>query len=155
MSVFFDLIVQLSRPPGGLVYHLITLFTIEASLGMALGQWRRVPYQRVGRLIVAFGGLLLARGILMALALLSQMGFLTFAALAPPLERFFDTAAVILLCWAFVLPTLRLDTRAFPIFLLANLSVATALCLVLTPLWWAAFSLDSTLDYSRHWQVIL
>ncbi|MDH4136182.1 MAG: ATP-binding protein, partial [Anaerolineae bacterium] len=155
VSVIFDIIAQLSRPPGGLVYHLITLFTIEASLGMALGQWRRVPGQRLGRLIVAFGGLLLARGILMALALLAQMGLLTFAALAPPLERFFDTASVILLCWAFVLPTLHLDARVSPIFLLANLSVATAMGLVLTPLWWAAFSLDSKLDYSRHWQVIL
>ena len=155
MSVIFDLIAQLSRPPGGLVYHLITLFTIEASLGMALSQWRRVPRQRLSRLIVAFGGLLLARGVLIVLALLAQMGFLTFTALAPPLERFFDTASVILLCWAFVLPTLHLDARVSPIFLLANLSVAIAMSLVLTPLWWAAFSLDSTLDYSRHWQVIL
>jgi PAS domain S-box-containing protein len=155
MSVILDLIAQLSRPPGGLVYHLVTLFTIEASLGMALGQWRRVPRQGLGRLIVAFGGLLLARGVLMALALLAQMGFLTFAALAPPLERFFDTAAVILLCWAFVLPMLPLDARISPIFLLANLSAATAMSLVLTPLWWSAFHLDSTLDYSRHWQVIL
>jgi signal transduction histidine kinase len=155
MSVILDLIAQLSRPPGGLVYHLITLFTIEASLGMALGQWRRVPRQRLSRLIVAFGVLLLARGILMVLALLAQMGLLTFAALAPPLERFFDTASVILLCWAFVLPTLHLDARVSPIFLLANLSVATAMGLVLTPLWWVAFSLDSKLDYSRHWQVIL
>jgi PAS domain S-box-containing protein len=155
VSVIFDLIAQLSRPPGGLVYHLITLFIIEANLGMALGQWRRVPSQRLGRFIVAFGGLLLTRGVLMALALLAQMGFLTFAALAPPLERFFDTASVLLLCWAFVLPTLRLDAKVSPIFLLASLSVATAMGLVLTPLWWAAFSLDSTLDYSRHWQVIL
>jgi len=155
VSVIFDLIAQLSRPPGGLVYHLITLFTIEASLGMALGQWRRVPRQGLGRLIVAFGGLLLARGILMALALLAQMGFLTFAALAPPLERFFDTVAVILLCWALVLPTLRLDARISPIFLLVNLSVATAMGLLLAPLWWAAFHINSTLDYNRHWQVIL
>jgi PAS domain S-box-containing protein len=155
MSVVLDLIAQLSRPPGGLVYHLIALFAIEASLGMALGQWRRVPHRRLSRLIVAFGGLLLTRGVLMALALPAQMGFLTFAALAPPLERFFDTVAVILLCWAFVLPTLHLDVRVSPIFLLANLSVATAMSLVLTPLWWSVFSLDSTLDYSRHWQVIL
>jgi len=155
VSVIFGLIAQLSRPPGGLVYHLITLFTIEASLGMALGQWRRVPRQRLGRLVVAFGGLLLARGILMALALLAQTGLLTFAALAPPLERFLDTASVILLCWAFVLPTLHLDAKVSPIFLLANLSVATAMGLILTPLWWAAFSLNPKLDYNHHWQVIL
>ncbi len=155
MSVIFELIAQLSRPPGGLVYHLITLFAIEASLGMALGQWRRVPHQRLSRLIVAFGGLLLARGVLVALALLAQMGFLTFFALAPPLERFFDTVAVVLLCWAFVLPTLHLDARVAPIFLLVNLSATTAMSLVFTPLWWVAFSLDPTLDYSRHRQVIL
>jgi signal transduction histidine kinase len=155
MSVIFDLIAQLSRPPGGLVYHLITLFTIEASLGMALGRWRRVPHQELGRLTIAFGAMLLVRGVLIVLALLTQMGLFTFAALAPPLERFFDTASVILLCWAFVLPTLRLDARFSPIFLLASLSVATAMGLVLIPLWWSAFSLDSTLDYNRHWQVIL
>jgi signal transduction histidine kinase len=155
MSVIFDLIAQLSRPPGGLVYHLITLFTIEASLGMALGQWWRAPHQELGRLTIAFGGMLLVRGVLIVLALLTQMGLFTFAALAPPLERFFDTASVILLCWAFVLPTLRLDARVSPIFLLASLPVATAMGLVLTPLWWSAFSLDSTLDYNRHWQVML
>jgi signal transduction histidine kinase len=83
------------------------------------------------------------------------MGLLTFATLAPPLERFFDTASVILLCWAFVLPTLRLDARFSSIFLLTSLPLATAMGLVLTPLWWSAFSLDSTLDYNRHWQVIL
>ena len=155
MSVIFDLIAQLSRPPGGLVYHLITLFTIEASLGMALGRWRRVPRQGLGRLIIAFGSMLLARGVLIVLALLTQMGLITFATLAPPLERFFDTASVILLCWAFVLPTLRLDARFSSIFLLTSLPLATAMGLVLTPLWWSAFSLDSTLDYNRHWQVIL
>ncbi len=155
MSVVFDLIAQLSRPPGGLVYHLITLFAIEASLGMALDQWRRVPRQELGRLIIAFGGMLLARGILIVLAFLTQMGLLTFAALAPPLERFFDTASVILFCWAFVLPVLRLDVRVSSIFLLASLSVAIAMGLVLTPLWWSAFRLNPTLDYNRHWQVIL
>lgn len=155
MSVILDLIAQLSRPPGGLVYHLITLFTIEASLGMAWGQWRRVPHQRLSRLIIALGGLLLARGVLIVLALLAQTRFLTFVTLAPPLERFSDTMAVILLCWAFVLPALRLDVKVSSVFLLANLSVAIAMGLFLTTLWWAAFSLDSTLDYNHHWQVNL
>lgn len=155
MSVILDLIAQLSYPPGGLVYHLVTLFSIEASLGIALSQWRRVPHQRLSRLVIAFGGLLLARGILIALALLAQMGFLSFIALAPPLERFFDAVSVILLCWALVLPTLDLDAGVSPIFLLASLSATTAMGLVLTTLWWAAYSLDSPLDYSRHWQAML
>lgn len=155
MSVLFDLLAQLGRPPGGLVYHWLTLFAIEASLGVALSQWRRISHQKLSRLIVAFGGLLLARGILMALALLAQVGVLSFAALAPPLERFLDTVSVILLCWALVLPTLRLDARISSLFLLVQLSLATAMGLLLTTWWWVALNLDSTLDYSRHWQAIV
>ncbi len=155
MSILLDLLAQLSRPPGGLVYHWITLFTIQASLGIALSQWRRLPQQKLNRLVVAFGGLLLARGVLMALALLAQVGVLPFAALAPPLERFLDTVSVLLLCWALALPALHLNARISSLFLLVQLSLATALGLFLTTWWWVALNLDSTLDYNRHWQVIV
>ncbi len=154
MSIVFDALNLLSAPPGGLVYHLVTLFAIEAALGMALGQWQRTRQKGSLRMAVAFGSLLLMRLCLMMVALLAWQGFLDPAALVPPLERFFDTAGVVLLCWAFVFPVLD-SPDISRLFLIANLSLATMTCLVLTPLWYLDFGMAADLNYNGYWQDIV
>jgi signal transduction histidine kinase len=154
MSIIFGALNLLSAPPGGLVYHLVTLFAIEAALGMALGQWQRTRQKDPLRMAVAFGGLLLTRLCLMLVALLAWQGFLDPAALVPPLERFFDTVGLILLCWAFVLPSLDSPDLS-RLFLIANLSLATMTCLVLIPLWYLDFGVAADLNYNGYWQDIV
>lgn len=154
MSIIFNALNLLSMPPGGLVYHLVTLFAIEAALGMALGQWQRTQQKGPLRIVVAFGGLFLMRLCLMLVALLTWQGFLEPAALVPPLERFFDVVGVILLCWAFVFPSLDSPDLS-RLFLVANLGLATMACLVLTPLWYLDFGMAADLNYNGYWQDIV
>jgi signal transduction histidine kinase len=154
MSIISNALNLLSALPGGLVYHLVTLFAIEAAFGMALGQWQRTRQRGPFRMAVAFGGLLLMRLCLMLVALLAWQGFLDPAALVPPLERFFDTAGVVLLCWAFVFPSL--DSPALSrLFLIANLSLAAMTSLILTPLWYLDFGAVADLNYNGYWQDIV
>jgi signal transduction histidine kinase len=103
---------------------------------------------------VAFGGLLLMRLCLMLVALLAWQGFLDPAALVPPLERFFDTVGVVLLCWAFVFPSLD-SPNLSRLFLIANLSLAAMTSLVLGPLWYLDFGAAADLDYNGFWQDIV
>jgi signal transduction histidine kinase len=154
MSIIFGALDLLSAPPGGLVYHLVTLFAIEAALGMALGHWQRTRQKGPFRIAVAFGSLLLMRLCLMLVALLTWQGFLDPAALVPPLERCFDTVGVILLCWAFVFPSLDSPDLS-RLFLITNLGLAIMACLVLTPLWYLDFRAAAGLDYNGYWQDIV
>ncbi|MFB0535823.1 MAG: ATP-binding protein [Anaerolineae bacterium] len=154
MSIIFNALNLLSAPPGGLVYHLVTLFAIEAALGMALGQWQRTQQKGSLRMVIAFGSLLLMRLCLMLVALLAWQGFLDPAALVPPLERFFDIVGVVLLCWAFVFPSLDSPDLS-RLFLIANLSLATMTCLVLIPLWYLDFGVTADLNYNGYWQDIV
>jgi len=154
MSIIFNALNLLSELPGGLVYHLVTLFAIEAALGMALGQWQRTRQRGPFRMTVAFGGLLLMKLCLMLVALLAWQGFLDPASLVPPLERFFDTVGVVLLCWAFVFPSL--DSPALSrLFLIANLSLAAMTSLILAPLWYLDLGVIADLSYNGYWQDIV
>jgi signal transduction histidine kinase len=154
MSIISNVLNLLSAPPGGIVYHLVTLFAIEAALGMALGQWQRTRQRGPLRMAVAFGGLLLMRLCLMLVALLAWQGFLDPAALVPPLERYFDIVGVILLCWAFVFPPLNSPDLS-RLFLIANLSLATMTCLIFVPLWYLDFGMVADLNYNGYWQDIV
>ncbi|TEU18915.1 MAG: GAF domain-containing protein [Anaerolineales bacterium] len=154
MSIISNALNLLSALPGGLVYHLVTIFAIEAALGMAMGQWQRTRQRDPFRMAVAFGGLLLMKLCLMLVALLAWQGFLDPAALVPPLERFFDTVGVVLLCWAFVFPSLDSPDLS-RLFLIANLSLAAMASLVLVPLWYLDFGAIADLNYNGYWQDIV
>jgi hypothetical protein len=154
MSIISNALNLLSALPGGLVYHLVTLFAIEAAFGMALGQWQRTRQGGPLRMTVAFGGLLLMRLGLMLVALLAWQGFLDPAALVPPLERFFDTVGVVLLCWAFVFPSLDSPDLS-RLFLIVNLSLTAMTSVVLIPLWYLDFGTVAELNYNGYWQDIV
>ncbi len=145
------IIELLSTSPGGLVYHLITLFAIEAALGIALDEWQRTHQEEHQRALFAFAGLLFARMALMVMALLDWQGVLSAAPLLPPLERFFDTLAAVLLCWAF-LPPLLTNRRASRVFLAVNMITALIAYVALAPLWYSAATQTPSLSYSGYWQ---
>ena len=75
MSVVKETIQLLLTPPGGLVFHLLILFSLEAILGMAAGAWQRGrdegPEDVSGTFVLAVIGMLLARLVLIAVALTS------------------------------------------------------------------------------------
>src|SRR5690606_36686015 len=110
----------LSESPGNVVYHLVTLFAIQATLAIALSQWRRERGQALGgerselarRLTLAALGLLLTRFFLL-IASLVVAGDADPAfpmRILPPLEQAVNTVTAILVVWA-VVPYFRSQPR--------------------------------------------
>jgi hypothetical protein len=93
----------LSVPPGDLVYHLVVLFAMWAALLLALGQGRRAGWHGAAlRATITLIGLLILRGISVAVALAAAGGAVNPAWVMPPLERWASVASLGLLAWAFL-----------------------------------------------------
>lgn len=114
-----QLIRLLSQPPGTIIYHLVTLFAIQAVLALALWQWRRARLRGeqdifAGRLLVAAGGLLALRLLLLLVTslLLNRPDLLLPSQIIPPLEQAFNSISLILIIWALVEPPARLPRLA-------------------------------------------
>ena len=133
--ILSQLIRLVSTSPGDLVYHLVTLFAIEAILMLAISQGRRSGWQRgAPRVALAAGGLLLARCALVIVALLSAVGAANSAWIAPPLERFVAVASLGLLAWAF-LPLLEDYPQAGLVLVVLNLMGGAILYAVFALQW--------------------
>ncbi len=138
MSFFDDAIRLLSEPPGNLVYYLAVMFAIEAVLAMAAGEWlrgRQNPQAR--RWLFSSAGLLLGWGAMMVTALLTWQGVVAPASLAPPLERFLNALAVVLIAWA----ALSLSEQ--------YMGVATGLVIVLLILGLVGYSITAFVWYDQ------
>lgn len=112
MTFWQQLNQLLSQAPGNVVYHLVTLFAIQATLAIALSQWRRARRGQMAdtvsdlsrRLTFAALGLLLSRLILLVASLVVAARGDTGlpARILPPLEQAVNTLTVILVVWALV-----------------------------------------------------
>ncbi len=101
MNIFKEALRIVAESPGDLVYHLVTMFAVEAILAMVLGEWlrgRRTP--QIRRWLLASIGMSLTRILLMVAALLSWQGVLPPTAVMPPLERFLDVLVILFVGWA-------------------------------------------------------
>ena len=156
MSIIRETIQLLLAPPGGLVYHLLILFSLEAMLGLAVGAWQR---RRAGGaddlsgiLVAATAGMLAARLVLIVVVLAGVPEALSAVRIVPPLERAIDTAVTLLLVWA-LLPWGRYKSLSwfFPGFGLVGVTLLFTLFL---SSWQADLALDSTLVYNGSLQEI-
>lgn len=112
MTFWQQLNQLLSEAPGNVVYHLVTLFAIQAVLAIALSQWRRErrdpqaasASELPRRLTLAALGLFLSRFILLIVSLVvAAADNPTLAVrILPPLEQAVNTVTVTLLVWALV-----------------------------------------------------
>ena len=133
-----QLIQLLSAPPGALVYHLIVLFVIDAILMMAINEGQRSNWtSSTLRLALAAGGLLIARLALVVVALLSTVGIVHSAWVAPPLDRFVVVASLGLLIWAF-LPWVDDYPQAGLVLVAANSVVAVIVYAYSARQWYTA-----------------
>lgn len=138
MSFWEQLNQLLSESPGNIIFHLVTLFAIQATLAIALGQWRRERtlegdgdgLKFIRRLALAALGLLVTRLILLAVSLIvaANADATLPSRVLPPLEQFINTTMVILIVWALVptvqgLPRLT-DVAAILLLLLAGVMYA-------------------------------
>jgi signal transduction histidine kinase len=150
MAIVHETIKLLLAPPGGLVYHLLILFSLEAILGLAVGAWRRRriggPEEIPGILVVAAAGMLLARLVLIVVALLGLSETRSAATVMPPLERAMDTTVILLLAWV-LLPWGRYRDLSwfFPGFGLLGTAIVFALLL---PGWQANLAANPSLFYN-------
>ena len=154
MTVVHETIKLLLEPPGGLVYHLLILFSLEAILGIAVGAWQRRraggPEEVPGIFAVAAAGMLLARLVLVAVALPGFSEIHSAVRVAPPLERALDTAVTLLLVWA-LLPWGRYRDLSwfFPGFGLLGTAIVFSLFL---PDWQSNLAADPSRFYNGSLQ---
>lgn len=100
MAFLQQIIELLSRPPGSVVYHLLTLFALQVVLALAFTRWQRDANDEAARrMTFAAGGMLIARLILLLVALLVEPNPERARIVLPPLEQAIDTASVALLVW--------------------------------------------------------
>jgi len=100
MVILQRIIELLSQPPGSVIYHLLTLFALQVVLALAYTRWQRDPNDETARrMTLAAGGILLARLVLLTVALLVDQSPERARVVLPPLEQAIDTATVILMVW--------------------------------------------------------
>lgn len=136
MGYFNQLTALLSEPPGTVVFHLVTLFALQAILGMALNQWRQDRTDRVARrMAIAAGIIFLAQGVLLVLGLLWQNDAQTAVSYLPPLTQTAHAVTAVFITWALASHRHRL----------ANLSNALLVAVLIT-------LLVMTVSFTQEWQ---
>jgi len=137
-------------PPGDLVYHLVTLFSIHLILGVAFGHWNRNRRDPTAiRLLVIGVGFAFARTLLMLVAVLDRIGVISPNIVLPPLERFLDLATLLLVVWAF-LPILEQHYRLGVTLLLLTLLITAGVYAAFATLWPQAEAQGTV--YNGYWQ---
>ena len=109
MSFWQQLNQLLSETPGNIVYHLVTLFAIQATLAIALSQWRRARStgrddQLARRLTLAALAILVSRVafLIVSLRLSGEPDRLAAVRILPPLEQAVNAATALLVVWGVV-----------------------------------------------------
>jgi signal transduction histidine kinase len=155
MNVLYEAIQLITQPPGDLVYFLVTLFALQQALLPALTARRRAPSSLSSRWRWAIAGLLLGRAALIIIGLLGTAGLLVPAQLLPPLERWLEFAAVLLVIWAGVLGSRAARWQTVFIGLLLGASlVFYGVTAALWPAWESIGYAFNGLFYERIWEML-
>jgi signal transduction histidine kinase len=150
MSLLQGFIELITVSPGDLVYHLVTLFAIQIILVVAVGHWNRNRQGLTARRLLVVGiGFFLARALLMLVAALDRVGMVWADGIMPPLERFLDFTAVLLVAWAF-LPILERNARLGVALLLVLFLVAAGVYAAFAVLW--GQTVGQGVIYNGYWQ---
>jgi PAS domain S-box-containing protein len=155
MSVLRDVLVLLTAPPGGMVYYLVLLFSIWATMGLALSRWYRGERRGIApRLLIASAILSLGYLAFFVLALVDRAGNLgttsSLIRFGPPLERFLGALSAIMICWAVAIrPHEGTFSRAF---LGITLPLAAGFYVVSAISWAQTLPLVPGLSYNLSWQ---
>ncbi len=136
MSYWAQLTQLLSQPPGTIVFHLVTLFALQAVLGISLSQWRQQRSDSTAqRTAVAAGAILLAEGTLLLLALLWQQEPEAAAAYLPPLYQAAHGVTAVCLTWALATPRAPRRRNLSNVLLLAALVTLAIMALSFSQSW--------------------
>ena len=103
MTLLPQIIQLLTESPGNIVYHLVTLFALQAVLGISLSQWRRNRQDKTAvRTALAAAFLIGGRLIIMIASLIIINNAVSSLTVLPPLEQAVNTVTAVFLLWAFI-----------------------------------------------------
>ncbi len=103
MEFLQQIIRLLSEPPGSVIYHLVTLFALQAVFALSYSRWRRSPEdEQAWRMTWASAAIFLGRLLLLFAALYYGRDPQQVAIYLPPLEQAINTATGALLAWSLV-----------------------------------------------------
>lgn len=143
----------LTEPPGNIIYHLVTLFALQAVFAICLSQWLRNRQDRdAWRQMMAAGGLIAGRVLLLALALLLAGDVSRAALYLPPLEQALNGVTAVLLVWALVSPSAR-QPRLGTVLLLLSLFIIALLTVTFTTTWQAQAAAETAYATTPQMQV--
>ena len=129
MTLLPQIIQLLTESPGNIVYHLVTLFALQAILGIAVSQWRRNRQDKTAvRTILAALFLILGRLIILVVSLILTNNNASSVSILPPLEQVINTVTVVFLLWAFI-PSPKNSPRLGHILLLFSLLTITIMAI--------------------------
>jgi signal transduction histidine kinase len=101
MQIMQQLSQLLSQSPGNVVFHLVTLFALQAVFAIALGHWRRNREDAaIQRMMWAAAAILLARVWLLIAGLIVASNP-AVPPILPPLEQALHTLTAVFLIWSF------------------------------------------------------
>ena len=156
MEFLKETIQLLVQPPGDLVYFLVTLFALQQMLtaaSMARGARRDQVYPT--RWVWAAIGMLIVRGLLILVSLLTLGGVVTFAQELVPLERWSEVVSILPIIWAGILSQRPSRWQTWGLVLLIAFTVGLGVYSVVEwPAWQAAgYAFSGTPLYSM-WEVL-
>ena len=103
MTLLPQIIELLTESPGNIVYHLVTLFALQAVLGISLSQWRRNREDKTAvHTALAAAFLIAGRLIMMIASLIIVNNAVSSLAVLPPLEQAVNTVTAVFLLWTFI-----------------------------------------------------
>ena len=94
----------LTTPEGGLIYHLILVFSIGSALQSAYVHWRSSEFPQARRTMFGLIMLLAAQLLLFAVSLLGWLGFINLQLFLPPLDRAVTLFSLVWMIWLWAFP---------------------------------------------------
>jgi signal transduction histidine kinase len=148
---FNNLLQLLDRPPASMAYLVIVLFALEAMVGMAREEWRRMRRQEYRRISWGLTSLFVVRVLWVVLEGLRWRGLLSDWPVWIPIQELITTVSFALLVWAVTpLMTSPLSSRRVPPLWLGATGAALALFVISLFVWPPAARLGSVAYYG-HW----
>ncbi len=124
MTLLPQIIQLLTESPGNIVYHLVTLFALQAVLGISFSQWRRNPQDKTAvRTTLAAAFLIAGRLIILIASLIIINNNVSSIVILPPLEQAVNTITAVFLLWAFIPSPKNLPRLGHILLLLALLTL--------------------------------
>jgi signal transduction histidine kinase len=155
MSPFRNILQVLAQPPGSLAYHIIVLFALEAMVGIAWEEWRRMRRQEYQTMSTGFTMAIALQALWLILEVFRWRGLLDAQVLLwlwPPLRDLVWTVVAALLLLSFVPVLLSMLPSKQQLWMIGVTGLAlVAFAVVSMVVWRSYIFVDPRILYGRYW----